>query len=58
MTKVIIISIIIYSAFHSGILLLLSVKKTEMLHLTKLIGYSILCTALTILTLATIVAVF
>jgi hypothetical protein len=58
MVKVILAFVVLFVLFFSGITLARSMTGKEALALTKMLGYSIICTVLTIAVLISIVVIF
>jgi len=58
MIKVLIAFVILYILFFTGITIARNMTGKEVLALTKIAGYSILCSVLTIAVLVSIVVIF
>lgn len=58
MIKIILTFFVFYTVFHVGIQTIRSLTDSEKWSLTKTVAYSMLCSALTIATLTTIVILF
>jgi len=58
MIKLLLIFGLLFAGFYMGIQALRTLQEKEVWGLTKMIGYSILCSLLTIVVLASIVVVF
>jgi hypothetical protein len=58
MVKVILAFVVLFVLFFSGITLARNMTGKEALALTKMLGYSIICTVLTIAVLISIVVIF
>jgi len=58
MFKILLAFLLIFGGFFFGIQAFRSTTKKQKLELTKLVGYSILCSVLTVLFLTTFVLIF
>ena len=58
MIRMLIVFILLFLGFWFGISALYDLKKKEKIRLTKLIGYSMICSALTLSVLIMIVVLF
>lgn len=58
MIKMLLVFVLLFVGFYMGIQAVRTLKGKEALALTKIVGYSILCSLLTIAVLISIVVVF